>query len=147
MPFEPIITRNVGVPDAWEIDVYESRGGYKALPKTLKEFEPAKLVELINNASLRGRGGAGFPAGRKWSLIPAAATETYLVCNADESEPGSFSNHELMLWDPHSLVEGVIISAYAIRSKFAVIYMRGEFGLAARRMERAIEQALSLIHI
>jgi len=138
---DPIITRNVGVENAWTIDVYKQRGGYRALEKALREMQPEQVAQMVNDASLRGRGGAGFPAGRKWSLIPKTATEVYLVCNADESEPGSFSNHEVMVWDPHSLIEGVIVSSYAIRSKFAVIYVRGEFGLAARRLQTAVDEA------
>ncbi|MBI2939945.1 MAG: NADH-quinone oxidoreductase subunit NuoF [Chloroflexi bacterium] len=142
MPFEPIITGNVGVPNAWEIDVYESRGGYRALAKALREHQPEELVDLVSKSGLRGRGGAGFPAGRKWSLIPKGAPEVYMVCNADESEPGSFSNHELLDWDPHSLIEGVIIGSYAIRARVAFIYMRGEFWKpTGQRMEAAIAQA------
>jgi len=141
MKFEPIITRNVGVPDAWEIEVYLARGGYQAVRKALTEYTPDQIIESVSRAKLRGRGGAGFPTGRKWSLIPKNAPQTYLVCNADESEPGTFSNHDLLIWDPHLLIEGMIIGAYAIRATTGFIYLRGEFGLAARRLERALAQA------
>ncbi|NLE76901.1 MAG: NADH-quinone oxidoreductase subunit NuoF, partial [Chloroflexi bacterium] len=136
-----ILLRNVGVPNSHEIEVYEERGGYQALPKALKEHSPADLVNLVKASGLRGRGGAGFPAGVKWSFLPAGVYPRYLVCNADEGEPGTFKDRLLMEQDPHGVVEGVIIASYACEVFHAFIYIRGEFAVAAERLERAIEQA------
>ncbi|MGC8837669.1 MAG: NADH-quinone oxidoreductase subunit NuoF [Anaerolineae bacterium] len=138
---EPILLRNVGVPNAHEIEVYEERGGYRALQKALREFQPAQLVDLVKASGLRGRGGAGFPAGVKWSFLPKGVYPRYLVCNADEGEPGTFKDRVLMENDPHGVVEGIIIASYACEVEHAFIYIRGEFDLAARRLEHAIAQA------
>jgi NADH-quinone oxidoreductase subunit F len=138
---EPILLRNVGIPDSHEIDVYIQRGGYKALPKALKEFEPPALVDLVKRSGLRGRGGAGFPAGVKWSFLPKGVYPRYLVCNADEGEPGTFKDRVLIEQDPHGLIEGIIISCYACEVNTAFIYIRGEYEFGAQRLERAVEQA------
>jgi len=138
---ETILLRNVGVPNAHEIDVYLERGGYQGLSKALREFKPPELVELVKASGLRGRGGAGFPAGVKWSFLPKGVYPRYLVCNADEGEPGSFKDRLLMENDPHGVVEGVIVSSYACEAEHAFIYIRGEYDLAARRLEHAIAQA------
>jgi NADH-quinone oxidoreductase subunit F len=138
---EPILLRNVGIPDSHKIDVYIQRGGYKALPKALKEFEPPALVDLVKRSGLRGRGGAGFPAGVKWSFLPKGVYPRYLVCNADEGEPGTFKDRVLIEQDPHGLIEGIIISCYACEVNTAFIYIRGEYEFGAQRLERAVEQA------
>ncbi|MGQ9584504.1 MAG: NADH-quinone oxidoreductase subunit NuoF [Anaerolineae bacterium] len=138
---ETILLRNVGVPDSHEMDVYLARGGYQALPKALREFKPADLVNLVKASGLRGRGGAGFPAGVKWSFLPQGVYPRYLVCNADEGEPGTFKDRVLMEHDPHGVIEGIILSCYACEVEHAFIYIRGEFALAARRLEQAIAQA------
>src|SRR3990172_920213 len=96
---------------------------------------------MVKSSGLRGRGGAGFPTGMKWSFIPKGDTLKYLVCNSDESEPGTFNNRELVENDPHQLVEGIIISAYATGCARALIYCRGEFALGARRLAAAVAQA------
>ncbi len=139
--FEPVLLRNRGVPDAHEIDTYISRGGYRAARKALTEHTPEQLVEMVKASGLRGRGGAGFPTGMKWSFIPKGSMLKYLVCNSDESEPGTFNNRELIETDPHQLVEGIIISAYATGCSRALVYCRGEFALGAQRLRDAIAQA------
>jgi len=138
---EKILLRNVGVQDSHTIDVYMARGGYQALSKALKEFQPAALVELVKNSGLRGRGGAGFPAGVKWSFLPAGVFPRYLVCNADEGEPGTFKDRVLIEQDPHGLIEGIIISSYACQVEHAFIYIRGEYVMGAERLQRAIDEA------
>ena len=138
---EKILLRNVGVPDSHTIDVYVSRGGYTALSKALKEHTPAELVELVKASGLRGRGGAGFPAGVKWSFLPAGVFPRYLVCNADEGEPGTFKDRVLIEEDPHGLIEGIIISSYACQIEQAFIYIRGEYVFGAQRLQAAIDEA------
>ncbi len=140
MSFEPFLL--APIPDHDKIDVYMKHGGYTALTKALKEFTPEKLVEEVINSGLRGRGGAGFPAGRKWSFLPKDGDKPiYLCVNADESEPGTFKDRELMLKHPHMVIEGSIITAYAIKCHQAFIYIRGEFAEEARQLERAIAAA------
>src|SRR5512143_87335 len=108
---EKILLRNVGIPNSHEIDVYMERGGYQALQKTMKEMKPADVLAVVKDSGLRGRGGAGFPAGTKWSFLPAGVFPRYLVCNADEGEPGTFKDRVLIENDPHGIVEGIIISS------------------------------------
>ena len=139
---EKILFANVGVPNSWDIEVYESRGGYMALRKALAEHSPADVIEIVKKSGLRGRGGAGFPTGMKWGFVPKdPALQKYLVCNGDESEPGTFKDRQLMENDPHQLIEGIAISSYAIGASRAFIYIRGELAFAARRLEGAIAQA------
>ncbi|HSM60954.1 MAG TPA: NADH-quinone oxidoreductase subunit NuoF, partial [Longimicrobiales bacterium] len=122
-------------------DTYVERGGYAALRKAF-EMGPDAVTEEVRASGLRGRGGAGFPTGVKWSFMPKEPTRPhYLLCNADESEPGTFKDRELMRWDPHQLIEGVLISAYAIRAGQAYIYCRGEFFEATQVLARALEDA------
>jgi NADH-quinone oxidoreductase subunit F len=138
---EKFLLRNVGVPNSHEIDVYIERGGYQALAKALKEFEPQALVNLVRESGLRGRGGAGFPAGVKWSFLPKGVYPRYLVCNADEGEPGTFKDRVLIEDDPHGLIEGIIISSYACEVEHAFIYIRGEYVFGADRLEQTVAQA------
>ena len=127
MPFEPVLLANIHKPDSHTLRVYEQRGGYKALRKALKT-PPELLVEEVKNSGLRGRGGAGFPTGTKWGFLPKGlAKPVYLCVNADESEPGTFKDREIMERDPHMMIEGTIISAYAIKCSTAYVYIRGEF--------------------
>jgi NADH-quinone oxidoreductase subunit F len=138
---EKILTRNIHKPDSQALAVYEQGGGYQALRKALRS-EPAEIVEQVKKSGLRGRGGAGFPCGLKWSFMPAEKRGPhYLLCNADESEPGTFKDRLLMERDPHLVLEGCLISARAMRADACFIYIRGEFVLAARVLERAIEEA------
>ena len=141
---EPIkvLTANMDKPDSMSIDSYLSSGGYEALKSSLK-MKPEEVVEVVKNSEMRGRGGAGFPTGMKWSFIPRNATKPiYLLCNADESEPGTFKDRLIMEKDPHLLIEGMVISGYAIKSSpMSYIYIRGEFYFAATVLEKALQEA------
>jgi NADH-quinone oxidoreductase subunit F len=139
--FEPVLTRNAGVPDSQRIEVYLSRGGYEALTKALAELQPAELIELIKRSELRGRGGAGFPTGVKWSFLPQDGRPHYMICNADESEPGTFKDRFLMENDPHLVIEGCLLAAYAVEARACYIYIRGEFREQASILERALAEA------
>jgi NADH-quinone oxidoreductase subunit F len=140
MSFEPILLKPI--PDDDQIDVYEKHGGYSALAKALKEYSPEQITQIVIDSGLRGRGGAGFPTGRKWTFIPKDNTKpVYLCVNADESEPGTFKDRQLMREHPHLLIEGTIIAAYAINCHQAFIYIRGEFAAEARLLEKAIAEA------
>lgn len=136
-----VLLRNVGIPNSHDIETYVERGGYQALEKALKEHQPSEVVEVVLNAGLRGRGGAGFPAGRKWMFLPKGVYPRYLVCNADEGEPGTFKDRVLMEHDPHGVLEGIIISSYACEVEHAFIYIRGEYDLSYQRLRQAREQA------
>ncbi len=138
--YEPILLRNRGVEGSRTLGVYESRGGYQAVRKALK-MTPEEVVEEVKKANLRGRGGAGFPAGMKWSFLPKDRKTTYLCVNGDESEPPTFSNRVLMEHDPHQLIEGVIIAAYAVQAQVAYIYLRVEFHEPFHVLQRAVDEA------
>jgi NADH-quinone oxidoreductase subunit F len=122
------------------LDAYVESGGYEGLRKALA-MSPADVIEAVKTAGLRGRGGAGFPTGVKWGFIPQDVRPSYIVCNADEGEPGTFKDRELMEKDPHQLIEGMAIGAYAIGCTQMYIYVRGEFAYAARVLERAAREA------
>jgi NADH-quinone oxidoreductase subunit F len=124
------------------LEGYRARGGYKALEKALA-MAPAAVIDEVKNSGLRGRGGAGFPTGVKWSFMPKddARKPHYLLINADESEPGAFKDRELCRWTPHQLLEGALIGAHAIRAAHVYIYIRGEFFEPAQIVARAIEEA------
>lgn len=127
-----------------EIAEYERAGGYQAVRKALTAMTPADVIDVVTRSKLRGRGGAGFATGIKWSLVPKGDDPSrphYLVVNADEMEPGTFKDRLLLEGDPHQMVEAVIIAAYAIRAETAYIFLRGEYNLAERRLEHAIAQA------
>jgi NADH-quinone oxidoreductase subunit F len=139
---EKILTRNCGLPRSETIDVYLANGGYEALRKTLRDYTPEQLIEVVIASGLRGRGGAGFPAGRKWSFMPKdPAVEKYVCVNTDEGEPGTFKDRELVEKDPHQIIEGVILASYAVGAKRAFVYIRGEFFLGVKRWIKAIENA------
>jgi NADH-quinone oxidoreductase subunit F len=148
----PILTDNWDADRAWTLAAYESRGGYDGLKKALS-MAPDDVIAAVKDSGLRGRGGAGFPTGMKWSFIPQdASTEAgrnpkYLVVNADESEPGTCKDIPLMMASPHTLVEGVIISSYAIRAHTAFIYVRGEVLHVVRRLQRAVQEAYLAGHL
>ena len=141
----PVLTDNWDAERAWTLESYERGGGYAALRTALGK-EPDDVIALVKDSGLRGRGGAGFPTGMKWGFIPQPkegepAPENYLVVNADESEPGTCKDIPLMLASPHTLLEGAIISAYAIRAGTAFIYVRGEVLHVVRRLQRAVQEA------
>ena len=136
-----VLSKHFGDPSHRRIDTYVERGGYKALKKAF-EMGPAQVIEEVKGSGLRGRGGAGFPTGVKWSFMPQDSGKPhYLLCNADESEPGTFKDRELIRWNPHQLIEGCLIGAYAIGAEHAYIYCRGEFFEANSILARAVEDA------
>jgi len=141
MAFTPVLSIRFDVPGASRLEVYEAHGGYQAVRKALG-MEPAALIEEVKQSGLRGRGGAGFPTGLKWSFIPKDSPKPkYLVVNADESEPGTFKDRKIMERDPHALIEGCIISAFAIGAHKAYIYIRGEFNQQRLNVDDAIREA------
>jgi NADH-quinone oxidoreductase subunit F len=144
VPAERILTRNVGRPDSTTLAAYEANGGYQALRKAVGSMTPDGLTEEVKKSGLRGRGGAGFPTGLKWSFMPKEVDPKrphYFLINADESEPGTFKDRLLMEQDPHLVLEGTLLGAYAIRASVAYIYIRGEFVHGAAVLERAIAEA------
>jgi len=137
-----ILFAHIDDPKQPEIKTYISKGGYQAWEKVLKEMSSDDVIAEVKKAGVRGRGGAGFPAGMKWSFVHKDSPKPkYLVCNADESEPGTCKDRVLMEQDPHQVVEGMAIAAYAIKSHLAFIYIRGEFDFPARQMRKAIKAA------
>ncbi|UCE04983.1 MAG: NADH-quinone oxidoreductase subunit NuoF [bacterium] len=121
---------------------YLNRGGYKTVSSAPYKYKPEQLVEEVKKSGIRGRGGAGFPAGLKWSFLPKHSDKpVYLICNADEGEPGTFKDRVILEENPHMLIEGIILSAYAINAKHAYIYIRGEYGFALRRVQQAVKEA------
>ncbi len=139
-PYRPVLLANVHLPGSEKIATYRAAGGYEALRQALA-MTPEQVVEQVKASGLRGRGGAGFPTGLKWSLLPRTEPVKYLVVNCDESEPGTFKDRLLVERDPHALLEGVIIAAYALDVHEAFIYVRGEFDLGAERLTAAIADA------
>lgn len=136
-----ILFKHVDVPDINKLPVYLDNGGYTGLRKAVTEMQPEDVMQVVSDSGLSGRGGAAFPTGRKWSFIPKGVLPTYLVVNADESEPGAFKDRELMERNPHQLLEGVAISAYAVRAEKAFIYIRGEFLYIEEVLNAAIAEA------
>ena len=139
---ELVLLRHRGTPDFHRLEVCEPRGAYRAARKALTGQTPEQLIEMVKASGLRGRGGAGFPTGMKWGFLPKQDEKpVYLCVNADESEPGTFKDREIIEYDPHQLIEGILISAYAIRAHKAFIYIRGEFFFGATRLEEAVDEA------
>jgi len=138
---DPILLRARGLKNSRALSTYRRLGGYSALEKALS-MTPAEVIEEVKASGIRGRGGAGFPAGVKWSFVPRdTAKPKYMICNADESEPGTFKDRELILVDPHMVLEGIAIASYAIGANTAYIYIRGEFVDEAQILARAIAEA------
>ncbi len=139
---EKILTRNIHRESSQSLEVYESNGGYQALRKALGSLSPDQITEQVKKSGLRGRGGAGFPTGLKWSFMPKEKSKPhYLLVNADESEPGTFKDRLLMEEDPHLVVEGSMLSDYAMHDDACYIYIRGEFVYGTRQMQKAIAEA------
>ena len=140
--YEVTLYRHVGVAGAHAIGYYRDHGGYEAARKALTSMTQTQVIDEVKASGLRGRGGAGFPAGLKWSFMPPAdGRQRFIVCNADESEPGSFKDRYLLEDDPHQLIEGMIIAGYAIQATIGVLYVRGEYYLAYTRVQAALEEA------
>jgi NADH-quinone oxidoreductase subunit F len=139
---EKILLSNIDLPDFHRLATYESAGGYRSWHRVVESMKPAELIEEVKASGLRGRGGAGFPTGMKWSFVPKDSPKPkYLVCNADESEPGTFKDRLLIERDPHAILEGTLIAAYAIQSHMAFVYVRGELAFGATRLENAVAEA------
>ena len=140
----PVLSTRFKDPEGTWLEAYIADDGYLAARKALTSMTPAQVIDEVSRAKLRGLGGAGFPAGRKWSFVPKETTKPkYLVVNADEGEPGTFKDRYIMERDPHALLEGMIIAAYAVGSHKAYVYIRGEYFQSAKRLQRAIDEAYS----
>ena len=138
----PLISKRWGVKDSRKIDVYLQHEGYRALEKALKEMTPETIIDEVKKSNLRGRGGAGFPTGMKWSFVPKDSPKArYLICNADESEPGTCKDRPLMEMDPHQLIEGMVIAARAIGAHLGFIYIRGEYRYVLDILDPAVAEA------
>jgi NADP-reducing hydrogenase subunit HndC len=142
---ERIVLRNCGVIDPESIEEYIARDGYRALARCLTEMKPADVIEAVKKSGLVGRGGAAFPTGLKWSFTAkAGADQKYILCNADEGEPGTFKDRLILEGDPHSILEGMAIAGYAVGADKGFVYVRGEYVLSIERLGKAIEQARAL---
>jgi NADH-quinone oxidoreductase subunit F len=137
---EKVLTQHFGLENFYKIDEYIKKEGYKAAKKAL-QMEPEEILEEMKKANLRGRGGAGFPAGVKWGFVPQVDKPKYLCVNADEGEPGTFKDRYIMSHNPHMLIEGIIITSYCVGIHSAYIYIRGEYEAVAQRLEEAIAEA------
>ncbi|MCC6349648.1 MAG: NADH-quinone oxidoreductase subunit NuoF [Candidatus Eisenbacteria bacterium] len=138
----PLLFKDIDAPGLTGLDGYRRQGGYEALAATLGKKSPEECIEIVKASGLRGRGGAGFPTGLKWSFVPKNSPKPkYIVCNADESEPGTFKDRELMEKNPHLLIEGIVLAGYAIGSATGYIYLRGEFAHLRDTLDRAIAEA------
>ena len=137
-----LISQRWGIPDSRRIEVYLANGGYRALEKALKQMTPEAIIDEVKRSNLRGRGGAGFPTGMKWSFVPKDSPKPkYVICNADESEPGTCKDRPLMEMDPHQLIEGMIIAGRAIGAHRGFIYIRGEYRYVLDLVDEAIAEA------
>jgi NADH-quinone oxidoreductase subunit F len=140
--FEPVLLRRILRNASPSLDAYRADGGYQALQKAVSEMTPAQVTQTVKGSGLRGRGGAGFPTGLKWTFLPKDHPGPIYMCiNADESEPCTFNNRILMEKDPHQILEGILLSCYATRASVAYIYVRYEYGPATRAMQKAIDEA------
>ncbi len=138
--FEPVLLANIDRDDSHTLRGYESQGGYNGLKKTLKKCSPDDIVNLVKSSNLRGRGGAGFPTGLKWSFLNKKDHPIYFCLNADESEPGTFNNRILMEEDPHQVLEGIILSCYATGATTTYFYLRYEYPHAWNRVQQAVDE-------
>ena len=136
----PVLSQHFGDPAATSLDGWKKRGGYRGLERALA-MDPAAVTALVKDSGLRGRGGAGFPTGMKWSFLKPDGKSHYVCCNADESEPGTFKDREIMRWTPHALIEGCAIACHAMYAETCYIYIRGEFTEPIERMEAALREA------
>ncbi|MGA7571898.1 MAG: NADH-quinone oxidoreductase subunit NuoF, partial [Candidatus Aquilonibacter sp.] len=141
MPVTKILTAGIGEANLRDINVYRERGGYKQWERAVRELTPNDVFEACDKSGLRGRGGAGFPTGRKWSFLPKDVLPRYLVCNCDEAEPGTFKDHMLLEETPHLVLEGILLGAYGINCHHAFIYIRGEFKRGYEIFMQALEEA------
>ncbi|MBI5879800.1 MAG: NADH-quinone oxidoreductase subunit NuoF [Chloroflexi bacterium] len=136
-----VILRHRDIPNIKQIEVYRQQGGYEAFHKAVTEMKPDQVIDVVKASGLRGRGGAGFPAGLKWSFIPKDIFPKYVVVNGDESEPGTFKDREIIEQNPHQFIEGVLLTCYAVQAATGYIYMRGEFKQPAQVLQKAVDEA------
>jgi NADH-quinone oxidoreductase subunit F len=137
----PVLTKGIGELDLCDIDVYRTQGGYAQLERAFTELTPKEVADMCSGSNLRGRGGAGFPTGKKWSFLPNNGRPRYLVCNCDEAEPGTFKDHMLLEQTPHQIIEGILLGSYAIGCHHAFIYIRGEFKRGYQIFQTALAAA------
>ncbi len=143
-PQQRIVLKNCGFIDPESIEEYIARGGYRALRKTLESMKPLEVCDFVESTGLRGRGGGGFPTGKKWKFANAQPEgQKYLICNADEGDPGAFMDRAVIEGDPHRLIEGMAVAAYAIGASKSIVYIRAEYPLAIHRLKIALEEAKS----
>jgi NADH-quinone oxidoreductase subunit F len=146
-PKQPVLFRNIHKPESHTLKVYEASGGYQTVDKAFA-MTPDAIIDEVKASGIRGRGGAAFPAGLKWSFIPKNEDHPhYLVCNADEGEPGTCKDRDIIRYDPHHLIEGMIIAGYAVKAKQSYVYIRGEFYREAERLQSAVEEAYAAGHL
>jgi len=141
MPVTKVLTAGIGEADLRDIAVYRERGGYRQWERAVRDLKAADVLDLCDKSGLRGRGGAGFPTGKKWSFLPNNGKPRYLVCNCDEAEPGTFKDRMLLETTPHLVLEGMLLGAYGIGSHHAFIYIRGEFKTGYAAFMRALDAA------
>lgn len=141
MPEMKVLTKYIDDPDQYKIETYLKHGGYLSLNKVIPNESPASLIEMVKKSFLRGRGGAGFVTGAKWGFVPQAHPVKYLVCNCDESEPGTFKDRLLIEKDPHQLIEGMILASYAIGAHTCFIFCRGEYYEGLKKLRFAVKEA------
>ena len=144
---EKVLTAGIGELNLRDIEIYKAQGGYRQLERVVSTMQPGEVIKAVLESGLRGRGGAGFPTGKKWQFLPSDGRPRYLVCNCDEAEPGTFKDHMLLEETPHQIIEGILIGAYAIGSRHAFIYIRGEFKRGYEIFKTACDQARSAGYI
>ncbi len=135
---EHILYRHRDIPDIYRLEVYRENGGFSAFEKAVKTMQPSELIDQVKASGLRGRGGAGFPTGVKWSFLPDTLWPHYVVANGDESEPGTFKDREILEFNPYQFLEGLMLASYTVRAVDAYVYLRGEFWQIAQQLERCI---------
>ena len=145
--FEPVLTRHFATPDSHLLKTYESKGGYQAARTAITQLDPDKVIQVVKDSELRGRGGAGFPTGLKWSFLPKDRQETFMCVNGDESEPATFNNRRLIELDPHQFIEGMLIACFATKAATAYVYLRFEYIHGSRILEAAIAEAREAGHL
>jgi len=135
-----ILLEHIRQPDQHTLAGYESRGGYAGIRKAMG-MDPVAVIEEVKKSGIRGRGGAGFPAGQKWSFVPRnTGKPTYIICNADESEPGTFKDRLLLEKNPHAIIEGMMVAAWAIQSNWMCVYIRGEYAYPYSQLKTAVDE-------
>src|SRR5665647_2382912 len=143
-----VVMTGCGQIDPESLDAYLEEDGFKAIAKCVKSMKPSEVIDEVKKSGLRGRGGGGFPTGMKWSFCAASPGDhKYLICNADEGDPGAFMDRSVLEGDPYCIIEGMMIAGYAIGATYGYVYVRAEYPLAVQRLQHAIDVCLSLIHI